>query len=123
MNFEGSKKILDSLNGRKALVVGNHDRSAGKMVEMGFEFVVDEMTLRLAEHTVRVSHYPYFNEGEEVRFPHLRPKRIKGQALIHGHTHSKTQRIGTAIHVGVDAHNFAPVSTKRITALVWEAFA
>ncbi len=33
---------------------------------------------------------------------------------IHGHTHSKKGFVGRELHVGVDAHDFYPISIKQI---------
>lgn len=125
LSLEKSQKMLSRLNGRKALVIGNHDRSPAQMLEMGFEFVADELSLRMAGRAVNVCHYPYAEmcEYTDDRYPERRPKRVKGQALIHGHTHSQKRRIGTAVHVGVDAWDFRPAHWGKVEKLVAEAFA
>lgn len=120
-SFEESKKILSSLPGRKALVIGNHDRSAARMAAMGFEIVVSELQLRVGDHPVRVSHYPYqyaSRPEDEKRYVKRMPQPKPGEALIHGHTHSKKRVNGRAIHVGVDAWDFAPVHCSEVIDLV-----
>lgn len=121
-------KILGKLKGRKALVIGNHDRSVQWMLSVGFEFVATEMVLHIADRVVRVSHYPYWfksdaDDPRDGRFKERRPTRRDGEVLIHGHTHSKKQRIGNMVHVGVDAWDYAPVSFAEVEKLVSEAAA
>ena len=54
------------------------------------------------------------------RFMNRRPPRIKGEVLIHGHTHQPRRRDGNQIHVGVDAWDYAPVPLAAIEALIRE---
>ena len=122
---EKAAEILGRLPGRKILCRGNHDRSASAMARIGFDLVVDSTTLNIAGRTVRACHYPYKGTpSAEVApgadFPW--PQRHKGEALLHGHTHSPTRRNGTQIHVGVDAWDYRPVSLAEVEALVAEAF-
>lgn len=123
MNFEKSKELLNSLNGTKMLVVGNHDRSARRMAEMGFAVVAEEMFVNIAGRDVRVNHYPYRTSDESERLHSVRPARVPGEILIHGHTHSSKKVIGTEIHVGVDAWDFAPASIGEVEKLVREVSA
>jgi calcineurin-like phosphoesterase family protein len=128
--FKGSpdwcRGILAGLNGNKILVKGNHDRSHGAMAELGFALVLDECILHIAGRTCRVSHYPYgdLEGGRPVdavrkdKFKALRPKRVKGEVLIHGHTHDKRKRQGNAIHVGVDAWDYRPATMAEVEALI-----
>lgn len=140
LNKPEAKKYLDSLNGRKILVRGNHDRKPREMNAMGFDFVCEEMVILIANERVTISHYPfraprwkhnYFNLrhklfkllkikgswGLDNRFYSRRPEN-KGQFLLHGHTHSKLRTRGRAIHVGMDAWNFEPVSMGEIGNII-----
>jgi calcineurin-like phosphoesterase family protein len=73
---------------------------------------------------VRLSHFPYgeSDSHESPRFAGIRPMD-DGTILIHGHTHS-TRKISRSakgtlmIHVGVDAHNYFPVSEDEIVDIV-----
>lgn len=105
-----AKAYMDSLNGKKVLVRGNHDRKARDMTQMGFDFVVEEMVMVIANERVTISHYPfkapklihyYFNLRAKLyrllkkkgawslsrRFYDRRPINT-GQFLLHGHTHN-----------------------------------
>lgn len=123
----GPHEILSGLNGHKILIKGNHDKSEAVMAEWGFDLVLTEAVLHIAGRTCRVSHFPYEDiehsrEGGEGarrdKYRELRPKRRKGEVLIHGHTHSPKKVQGNCIHVGVDAWDYAPVSMAEVEALV-----
>lgn len=120
--------ILSRMNGQKVLVAGNHDKSPGWMAEVGFLGVTDELVISIAGHPVRCSHFPYApsNPSKEhpsdARFLHLHPKRRKGEALLHGHTHKPNKVVGTAIHVGVDAWGCGPAPLAEVEKLVKKIF-
>lgn len=153
-DFDTTYGFLRRMNGRKALVLGNHDRSPAQMACLGFEFVTHSMTLSFGsgEHIVRVSHKPYDGMGsreitrpknfavhvggrvagheiarsggdsERVNRLPVWPRRGRREALLHGHTHSKRSRDGMAIHVGVDAWDYAPAPLAAVQNLLDEAF-
>jgi len=127
MPFDEAKKVMDRLNGKKALLLGNHDRSAKRMAELGFTVVTGELVLYMGGRTVRVSHYPYWTgeadrhgrdkklSPEEVeKYKALYPKRVKGEVLVHGHTHGKKRRHENMINIGVDAWDFRPVRWREV---------
>jgi len=125
--FRGShawaRAILARLNGRKILVRGNHDRGFIRCHNFGFEVVVDELHMSFGDRQVRVNHFGYAFDGSlkyPDRFKDRRPPRVKGEVLVHGHTHSPKQRQGNQIHIGVDAWDFAPVPLGAVEALVRE---
>lgn len=115
-------QILDRLNGHKILVRGNHDRSPGAMAQAGFDLVLEQATMHIGGRTCIICHYPYadvkHHKGHDARYQDRRPKRVKGQILIHGHTHSHKKREGNAIHVGVDAWDYRPVTMDQVRELV-----
>ncbi len=120
-----AKRIMSRLKGHKILVRGNHDGSAGKMASLGFDAVVDEMVVRVADVPCIVSHYPFAgNDGREDtranRYLDRRPRERQGFALIHGHTHSKKRRLNNQIHVGVDAWDYCPAMLEDVEELVRE---
>lgn len=122
------------LNGRKLLVPGNHDGNSpsyklrkdpngAKKAAFAFE---NELLLKQAGWTVLTeilegyrrgiklvaSHYPYNDD----RYPHSCPVN-EGLPLIHGHTHHPELReYDRFYHVGVDAHEFYPVSMNLVDA-------
>jgi calcineurin-like phosphoesterase family protein len=126
--FRDFKPIGERLRGRKILVKGNHDSySEGQYRSLGFD-VYGEIKLRLAGQVCRLSHFPYalpwykrpFAFKSELRFMDKRPPRIKGEVLLHGHTHTKYRLAedDDRIHVGVDAWDFYPASLREIESLL-----
>jgi len=122
------------LNGHKIAILGNHDRPfmrAGKPDEQKWWDMYAEVFQKVVHwrgmlvdigpnlDTVKVSHFPYEGDHTEIdRYADVRPHDI-GTSLIHGHTHgSETlthSKRGTPMyHVGVDAHNYEPVSETKI---------
>ena len=119
------KEYVDSLNGTKLLVRGNHDRGVTAMLRRGFSAVLQEPMLLMGGRTVRCSHYPYEGEDRDARarperFDGKYPVRQKGEVLIHGHTHLATRRRDNMIHIGVDAWDFRPALWEEVEALVKE---
>lgn len=117
------KSILERMNGRKILVFGNHDRSPGIMSSIGFDLVLEESFMHIAGRTCRLKHFPYI-DGEPAgvrkddRYTDKRPPKIKGEILIHGHTHSKSKVNKNMVHVGVDAWDYAPAMFSDVAALI-----
>ena len=110
------KAILDSLNGRKALIRGNHDRSVSRANRLGFECVLDELVFTHEGIRFRCCHYPHLGIGSN-RFIHLRSLPKKGEVLLHGHTHSPEKTGKNSIHVGVDAWGYRPVAWYEVLGL------
>lgn len=63
LNLEQMKTILDQLHGRKILIKGNHDRSAKQMLSIGFAEVHNELTIKILDEEVLMSHYPYVDSS------------------------------------------------------------
>lgn len=115
------------LNGHKVLVPGNHDavfsgnRPATReqlwsTYAEHFEIWPEQVKLLLANGTVvRLCHFPAADDSREHdRYVDRRPAE-DGLPLLHGHTHVKQKLTGPlAFHVGVDAHDFTPVSEDEI---------
>jgi calcineurin-like phosphoesterase family protein len=132
MPFGAAAEVMKRLNGQKVLIRGNHDRST-RSIRLGFMAVFNELTFQLAERSIRVNHYPYWKNSDQfrktlessplalARFDKMikrRPKKIKGEILIHGHVHGKKRVRENMINVGVDAWEYAPVSIKEIEKLI-----
>lgn len=122
-----AKEIMGQLNGKKILVKGNHDPSTGQCLKRGFDIVVHEMKIMVGGHPCRVSHYPYWPTfwqrlkgipKSALRYKDKRPPRVKGEFLLHGHSHSKQKINGKMIHVGVDAWGYKPVHISQIESLI-----
>lgn len=116
------EEILQQMNGRKLLVLGNHDRSASAMARLGFDVVARELHMFIEDRRVLVNHYPYWDQRgpNDDRDKEMRPRKVKGEVLIHGHTHSLRRKDGSMVHVGVDAWDYRPVRYAEVAALVRE---
>lgn len=128
MGILEAAELLGCLNGYKVLIMGNHDVHNGKnfMARCGFDAVIEkEAFLCIGGKICRVCHYPYWkikhsNEKVDDRYKDRRPPKVKGEVLIHGHTHSTKRRDGNMIHVGVDAWNYGPAMIEDVANLVAE---
>lgn len=121
------------LTGEKVLVLGNHDRPFMKRVkssfgewmslyEQYFDRVVSwkGMSVDLYGYEFNLSHFPYTGDShDDDRYEEFRI-RDAGVPLIHGHTHFAGSPVSYSVegtwqyHVGVDAHNYAPVPAMQV---------
>ena len=122
--FGSLLSIMESLNGKKALVIGNHDLSPTKMARLPFEFVTDRLYTTINGHDVIVSHYPpakskYEGKHYDHKFVARMPMCEKSTVVIHGHTHEKIRApFGQSrVHVGVDAWDYKPAPAADVHAL------
>lgn len=117
--------ILSRLNGCILLCPGNHDdvsslttvarRERMTPVYSQYTTILSETGLLLETESGGVadaSHYPFrgSEDHRERRFDKLQVEDTGTNLLVHGHTHSPNVLNGRQFHVGVDAHNFTPVS-------------
>lgn len=119
--------VLSQLHGTQYLIAGNHDtcharkrkheRAIERYLSYGFKAVYQEYHLN---DQILLHHLPYEGDSKnEARYLEYRPKN-EGKWLLHGHTHSKNIIFGKQIHVGVDAHNFTPISFNYVMQLINE---
>lgn len=136
------ERITPRLNGKKYLIAGNHDhihpyhRKARKpellaanlktYEEAGWLILdpIESLYINGIETPVTLCHFPYgyvpdYTDPRRDKYWKYRPMD-RGQWLLCGHRHSKTQELlgQRCIDVGVDAHEFAPVSLDTITAII-----
>lgn len=120
MPVEEAARWLAMFNGHKIACIGNHDGSKSRLLKTGFSIVMDTCYMRIAGRTCLVNHYPYAAldrvRTNPSKYPY--PQKVKGEMLIHGHTHSKLKMQGSAIHVGVDAWDYYPVPFAGVQELV-----
>ena len=116
------------------LVKGNHDKY-GTIPKDKVLAVIEQCTIRLMGRTLLLCHHPYritvmrlLRSIRNIRslrhlmslFSKVRPVD-RGLWLIHGHTHATTKTVpyhNRMLNVGVDAHNFCPVSGDEIIRLI-----
>jgi len=107
-----AKAYLSALNGKKYLIVGNHDLFLEKFGDTDgwFEWVKDYAVISFDGSSFVLFHYPIV---EWYRFG-------KGSIHVHGHLHNSlpaaTQIPPTvrAFNVGVDVCDYRPISYKEI---------
>lgn len=113
-------KILDRLNGKIYLIMGNHDL---KNIRQGFisrfEHVAMQMHIEVGMQRIYLCHYPFLCfEGS-----------YKDVWQLFGHVHSRKNNTGidagrfqylypTQYDVGVDNDNFTPVSFGQVKIII-----
>ena len=138
--------IIPKLSGYKILLLGNHclgfdDKREGKQ-EAAIKLYMDNGISKVYQGIVTLNqvlednnipnpttknielcHFPFFCDDmiHDNKYKHLMPIDT-GQILFSGHTHQQIPIIRSRnINVGVDAHNYTPVSLINLLAQV-EAF-
>ena len=105
--------IVQQLNGQKYLIFGNHDKTIRKNKQLQSHFVkcVDylEHTIKLSpteKQYVVMSHYAHLTWN----------RKHHGAWMLHGHSHGTLTYPfeGKIMDVGVDVHNYTPISFEQI---------
>ena len=108
-------KLLQRLNGRIYLILGNHDmKTIGKGFSR-FENVTMQMLINIGGQRIYLNHYPFLCFGGVYR----------NTWQLFGHVHTSPYRTGldssrldylfpTQYDVGVDNNNYMPVSFKQV---------
>ena len=113
-------RLLERLNGKIYLIMGNHDR---KNIRQGFmdrfEHVAMQMHIEVGKQRIYLNHYPFlcFEGG------------YKDVWQLFGHVHTRKTNTGidagrlkylypTQYDVGVDNNNFAPVSFVQVKRII-----
>jgi calcineurin-like phosphoesterase family protein len=135
LSFRAVEQYAHRLNGTKILISGNHDfthaankksrqpENQAKWVDLyikhGFTSVKTEDFIELGGIKFRMHHMPYLNVNDD-RQNHQKHRAVDdGIPLIHGHTHQKDEwsygiKDTLQVHVGVDAHNYTPISELKV---------
>lgn len=101
--FEAAEKIFRRLNGRKCLVVGNHDRKSRRLPWAEVHDGIREVAVE-GRHLV-LCHYPMRSW----------PRAFRGSLHLYGHTHGRLPGTTQSCDVGVDVWGYRPVSLAAIT--------
>src|SRR3990167_1245715 len=103
-NMDLMHNTLAKLNGKKYLILGNHDRKPiGRRQEKfkEFLFIKDYHSITIENQIIILMHYPI----EEWNH------KNHGSWHLHGHSHGNLNHIITnRLDVGVDVHNGFPLS-------------
>ncbi len=131
------RDIIQSMNGKKLLVLGNHDTGVESMIKLGFDIVLYGAVTYLQGEKITMSHCPlkgvyreptdhFHNElrrgynwhGEDKN--HRFTFNDEGQFHLHGHIHASKHteaydigkrmvHLGRQLDIGAPAHNYKPV--------------
>jgi calcineurin-like phosphoesterase family protein len=108
------REYLDALNGRKHLIVGNHDSYWMKKVELGdyFESVSQTMAITEGKRKIVLSHYPMTGyEGMN-----------EGVYQVYGHIHNNTndtywpllREMPRSFNAGVEINYYTPSTIEEM---------
>ena len=122
--FNKWKEIRDRLNGHIVLIKGNHDFKNGPRTEAQeselFDFVTQQMYLRIEGRQVYLNHFPFLCYGGTYR------EKDDVVYQLYGHVHSgKNSKGGMDLprlkyafpaqyDVGVDNNNYTPISWRYV---------
>lgn len=114
------KKVLDRLNGKIFLILGNHDM---KHLPKGFNYrfveVVMQKYIKMHKQAIYLNHYPFLCYGGAY----------KNVWQLFGHVHTCNNNIGLdacrlsalfplQYDVGVDNNDFTPVSFEQVRCII-----
>lgn len=104
-NWEKTSQILARLNGRKHLVLGNHDKQFKNRLPEFFQSVQDYRELKYQDAFFVLMHYPLLRWD----------RGHYGTIHLHGHCHGNLPLENIRrFDVGVDAVGFVPISADQI---------
>ena len=101
-NKEKTKEIIDKLNGKKVLILGNHDR--GKSLSWWRDIGIDEAIC----YPIIIDEF-YILSHEPVYLTESMP-----YANIHGHIHHLQYKDAQYFNVSVECINYTPISFDSI---------
>ena len=102
-NVNKVEKLLNTLNGQKFLIYGNHDRQAVKRAK-GWNWQGDYKSIKIEGQKIILFHYSIRNWHHKE----------KGSWHLYGHSHGNTTPYGKSFDIGVDCWNFFPVSFEQV---------
>ena len=102
-----SREIIQSLNGVKICIHGNHDGSHRSMESLGFAACMESCYLILGGHHCFLNHEP---------FPVVAPDCWQ----LHGHVHSKWKVKGLERRICLSVENwqYAPINAKELIGIM-----
>lgn len=113
-------KLLDRLNGKIYLILGNHDLNNLKQDFMcKFEKVVMQMHIQVGKQKIYLNHYPFLCYGGAYN----------NTWQLFGHVHTSQNHKGkdnsrlnilfpTQYDVGVDNNNYTPISFAKVKEII-----
>lgn len=111
-NVKRTKSLVNTLNGQKILVYGNHDRLDAHYKSMSWMDIVPYQEIWLDGKCIILSHYPF----AEWKYAY------NGSVHLHGHTHNSFNFASLPLphnnkqilDVGVDSIGYCPISWEEV---------
>lgn len=102
-------EYASQLNGRKHLILGNHD-DRNEAIKCGeFLSVQDVKTATMPDNRkIFMSHYSH----------RVWNKSHHNSWMLFGHEHGRLAPYGKSFDVGMDAHNFKPISYEQVCSIM-----
>jgi calcineurin-like phosphoesterase family protein len=116
-DIRDTHRALDALNGTKHLIRGNHDKSMAPETLAKFASVQDYLEINVPDKTIPrgrqmivLSHYAF----------RVWDKSHYGSWNLYGHSHGSLpdDPNALAIDVGVDCHDYTPISYEQVKAIM-----
>jgi len=142
-DYDNFKEVFSKLNGKKILVLGNHDKwSMQTYYNVGFDAVVYNAHIKLGKHIIYLNHIPtrtfkefirlmwvYFIDNKRknwnIRNKINRLKKEWGKYrkatkewTLCGHVHQAWKIRNKNINCGIDVWDFKPVSSDKILDII-----
>ncbi len=102
---DGMTELLETLNGRKHLIIGNND-GPKTLASSAWASVQHYTELRFGELHCVLSHYAFRTWNQMG----------KGSIDLHGHSHAMLKELTRQFDVGVDAWSYRPVTLEAMLA-------
>ena len=109
--FHAAKNIQDifsRLRGKKVLINGNHDQR--ETVRLPWVDVHPYYELKHHNQLYVLFHYPIADWN----------KKHHGSLHLHGHSHGLSAPMKNRIDVGVDCHDFYPISLEQVSEVMYD---
>jgi len=95
--------FLKRLNGKHVLILGNHDKP-NQQIGVGWQAVEPVLMVKVEGQLIWLSHYAHL----------VWPQSHYGAWHLFGHSHSSVKGVGKSMDVGVDCHDFTPLSFEQV---------
>lgn len=111
--------LMESLHGKIVLILGNHDHKGKHSAIRYFKDHPEKgichkaLEMKIGKYHCLLSHRPLYNKYENY-------DPAKYANIICGHVHDRFTFNGKNINVGVDRHDFYPISEKELIELLDE---
>lgn len=99
--------LLDKINGRKHLILGNHDNNIHNSTR--FESISQIKNFNFSSESypnihLVLCHYPIASWE----------RKVHGAGHLFGHTHARFQNTGLSFDIGVDANDYYPLNLEQV---------